>query len=531
MSARFLKAAAFSAVALPFCISAVLAADDNTTNPPGSPDQVTPDQVTVTAQRLNAARDTIQPSLGASVYNFSRMDIEDQPGGDQQEFDKVLLQAPSVAQDSYGQLHVRGEHANLQYRINGVELPEGIDVFGQAIETRLADSVSLITGSLPAEYGFRTSGVIDINTKSGALDPGGVVGFYGGGHDTIQPHAEYGGSSGNFDYFVASDYLQNNLGIENPVSSPGAVHDNTQQGKGFAYMSDTINSETRASVIFGTVQSQFQIPNNPGQAPMLGLNVNGVTSANSALTNENQREITDFGIATLQKSLDAVDYQVSLFSRYSSVYYQPDPLADILFTGIAQQASRESMANGIQTDGSDKLNDQHTLRTGFLFQTERAANSTANSVLPEQDGVQVSDQPETIDDTAHRIGFLYGAYVQDEWKALEDLTINYGGRYDAVDEYAHGDQFSPRFNTVYQATPTTTMHAGYSRYFTPPSFELVGNDVLSKVANSSAEPQVTLDNTPKPERANYYDIGLEQVVAKGLTVTLDSYYKQFLQHD
>src|SRR5882672_5608532 len=91
-----------------------------------------------------------------------------------------LLQAPGVAQDSFGQVHVRGDHGNLQFRIDGVQLPEGINVFGQALETRLAQSVSLITGALPAQYGFRTAAVVDIQTKSGLLEPGGSISVYGG---------------------------------------------------------------------------------------------------------------------------------------------------------------------------------------------------------------------------------------------------------------------------------------------------------------------------------------------------------------
>jgi hypothetical protein len=56
-----------------------------------------------------------------------------------------------VAQDSFGQIHVRGDHANLQYRLNGIILTEGLNVFGQVFQTRLAHSVSLIIGALPAQ--------------------------------------------------------------------------------------------------------------------------------------------------------------------------------------------------------------------------------------------------------------------------------------------------------------------------------------------------------------------------------------------
>src|SRR6201984_3396678 len=89
----------------------------------------------VVAKQLDVARQQIQPSLGATVYEFGRQAIETQPQGDNQSFNKLLLQAPGVAQDSFGQIHVRGDHANLQYRLNGVQLPEGINVFGQSLET------------------------------------------------------------------------------------------------------------------------------------------------------------------------------------------------------------------------------------------------------------------------------------------------------------------------------------------------------------------------------------------------------------
>jgi hypothetical protein len=93
--------------------------------------------VNVVAKQLDIARQSIQPSLGASVYDFARQAIATQPQGDNQPFHRPLLQAPGAAQDSFGQLHVLGDHANLQFRLNGVILPEGINVFGQVVQTRL----------------------------------------------------------------------------------------------------------------------------------------------------------------------------------------------------------------------------------------------------------------------------------------------------------------------------------------------------------------------------------------------------------
>src|SRR4029077_8744114 len=111
---------------------------------------------------LNQAREQIVPSLGATEYTISSGQIENQSLGPNAPFNQVLLRAPGVAQDSFGQVHIRGEHANLQYRINDVLIPEGITGFGSELDTRFADSVAVITGSLPAQYGLRTSGIIDI---------------------------------------------------------------------------------------------------------------------------------------------------------------------------------------------------------------------------------------------------------------------------------------------------------------------------------------------------------------------------------
>ena len=131
--------------------------------------------IVVTAQHLDEVRSHIQTQTGASTYTLDAKAIEATPGGDNTLLNQVVLQAPDVAQDSFGQYHVRGEHDGLQYRINGVILPEGISVFGQSLDPRLITSISLVTGALPAEFGLRTAGIIDITTKSGLQAPGGSI--------------------------------------------------------------------------------------------------------------------------------------------------------------------------------------------------------------------------------------------------------------------------------------------------------------------------------------------------------------------
>ena len=505
------------------CLSSFAAAADG---PASNLTQGTSFEIDVVAKALDDARSQIQPSLGATVYRFRQKTIDTQPQGENAPFNQTLLQAPGVAQDSFGQVHIRGDHANLQFRIDGVQLPEGVNVFGQALETRLANSISLITGALPAQYGFRTAAVVDIQTKTGLLDEGGSVSMYGGQQGWLQPSFQYGGHVGQVNYFVTGDYLHSNIGIENPTGGFNAIHDETDQQRGFAFISGIIDPTTRITAMVGTSRGQYQIPNTPGQSPGLGLTVNGTSSFDSSLLDENQREITHYGIASLQKKLDDIDFQVSAFSRYSSVYFSPDPLGDLLFNGIAQTAYRRSIATGTQGDGSWRVTDDHTLRAGYFVQGERSTSATNSSVIAlNPDGSQVSDMPVSITDDSGKTGWLYGVYLQDEWKILSRVTLNFGARFDLVDEFTHENQISPRVNLVWEPTDTTTVTLGYSRYFIPPPFELIGATDIALFANTSAAPTVTQDTVAKAERDHYFDIGASQIVLPGLKVGVDGYYK------
>ncbi len=323
------------------------------------PAKTTLDEIVVTGQ-LDQQRDQIVPSLGGSEYDFSHTQIETGAQGQNAPFDQVLLRAPGVAQDSYGQVHVRGEHANLQYRINDVLLPEGISGFGQELDTRFVDSMSLITGSLPAQYGLRTAGVVDIHTRSGAFVDGGTGTIYGGSFDTIRPSVEYGGQNGALSYYFTGSYEQNSLGIENPTSSYNAIHDQTQQYKGFTYLSYLLDPTSRVSLILSGSDAHFQIPNNPGQAQNFTLT--GVLTFDSSNLNENQYEENEYAVVAYQKELDKLSLQLATFTRYSAVNFHPDAQGDLIFNGVASTVDRNIFSNGFEGDLSYELNDRHTLR-------------------------------------------------------------------------------------------------------------------------------------------------------------------------
>jgi outer membrane receptor for ferrienterochelin and colicins len=480
-------------------------------------------EIVAKVKRLNEVRQGIQTQTGASVYTLDQAAINAVPGGDNTLLNQVILQAPEVAQDSFGQFHIRGEHNGLQYRINGLILPEGISAFGQLLDPRLISSMSLITGALPAEYGLRTAGIIDITTRNGALQPGGSVSIYGGSHGTVQPSISYAGASGSYNYFVVGDYLRNGLGIESPDGRSNPLHDDTKQYHGFAYLENVLDADNRLALTAGVSSGAFQIPNQSGLQPSTGLNVYGQTAFPSQNLNENQREITQFGILSLQHSDGPLDTHTALTTRYSSLNFQPDPIGDLLYNGVAQQAYKRNIAFALQSDAAYKLNDAHTLRAGVFVQNDRSTSLTTSLVVAAP--VANPATPFQIVDNNAKTERIESLYLQDEYRLLPTLTVNYGARFDNVDAFTSGKQLSPRLNLVWQALADTTVHGGYSRYFSPPPFELVGSETVSKFAGTSNAPAVTQADTPKIERAHYVDLGVEQKLTHELTAAIDSYYK------
>jgi hypothetical protein len=507
-----------------------------TTNPPAPATPPSPESAAKETQlpeisiygRLDQARNQILPSLGATSYSINETQLDQMPQGDNAPMNQVLLRAPGVAEDSFGGLHVRGEHANLQYRINGVIIPEGITLFGQELDARFVDSMALTTGSLPAEYGYRTAGIVDITTKTGIIEPGGEVGVQVGTYGTVRPFVEYGGSDGKVTYFLDASYDQNDNGIENPTDTQVAVHDNTEQYKLFSYLSYVLDDSSRISLMISATHEDFQIPDTPGLPP--GTQPDGNPwlpgTFNSHSLNENQYEQNDFAILSYQKTLGDLNYQISGFGRYSAAHFIPDSFGDLFFNGVASDVNRMLSSGGVQGDASYKLNDQHTLRGGIMVVDELLTSETTTTVFPVDANGNESGPSFPIKDNNYSQALFAGMYLQDEWRVAPKVTINYGGRFDVFNSSFDNEyQFSPRVNTIYKPTDTTTIHAGYARYFTPPPLENVPTSGVTIFNGTSNASPITLDSPVRAESSDYVDAGITHKFLPGLQGGVDAYYK------
>jgi outer membrane receptor protein involved in Fe transport len=265
-------------------------------------------------------------------------------------------------------------------------------------------------------------------------------------------------------------------------------------------------------------------------------NAFGTTSFNSALLNENQWESTQFGVLSVQKSVDGFDGQLSYFTKYNALHFLADPTGDLLLNGIASNITRTSYTNGLQGDGSYQLNSAHTLRAGFSVSAEQAFVGNSSLVEPCMicDGSD-NGAPETITDNVSKTGVLAGVYVQDEWKITNQFTINGGLRFDQMEEFVSANQLSPRLSFTYKPFENTTFHAGYARQFTPPELVEAAPANIGLFNNTTGA--VSGQSDPVlPERSNYYDAGVDQKIPFGcsspgskdcssLDLGVDAYYK------
>ena len=98
-------------------------------------------------------------------------------------------------------------------------------------------------------------------------------------------------------------------------------------------------------------------------------------------------------------------------------------------------------------------------------------------------------------------------------------------RFDQLYQFVDANQFSPRLGAVYKPVEGTSIHAGYSRYFTPPMQAQATPTNLALFNNTTNQPAVPFNNPVTPERAHYFDVGVDQKLLEGLNVGVDAYSK------
>ena len=491
--------------------------------------------VTVVAPRREAPRPPTNPS---SATQIQREDILSLPRGDSASVNEILALQPGFVMDSLGQLYVRGNHGNLQYQLDGVPLPESVSgLFGQFLSPRLVENIEVITGGLPAEYGQRLSGLVNLNSRRPPTEGEGQAELLYGSYGTVTPSGFWGQKVGSVSVMTGGSFTWTDRGIDppNPTSS---VWNSSQQGRVFGKVDVDFNDRDHLTTLIAYSHNQFQIPVDPTQIP--GSNVpdeyrNPPAPYFPPNTQQTQKENDLFGIVSYRHDFDATrSLRVAAVMRYSTATFFGDPSVVL---GPAQEPctvlaecrgvsnlDRKATDLGLVADYLQRFGDQHTFKVGLTFNqlwgtsTYAAFSQLSRPPPPPPYYYLTGNGTDTPTNT------LGGAYAQDRWN-LGKLTLTGGLRVDFQTVTLGGTSstqagVSPRLGAAYAFTPDVVAHAFVGLLWVPPS--VLDVTAGARLAPDPVPPDQPIKYDLKPEKSTYAELGIRArvipAVSLGLTV-------------
>jgi hypothetical protein len=477
----------------------------------------------------------IQYKASSETYQLSRKDVETLPRGNNNTIADVLLTVPSVAYGALGQTHIRQDHNNQQFRIDGVPIPQGVSgTFTDVISPRMWERADIILGGMEAQYGNKTALLVDITSKSGTRPGFGSAQMFGGSNQTVNPSFEYGGTIGEkVRFYVLNSYTTTNRGIEPPTLGHSVFHDQHERNQTYLrgdYQHDNRNS---FSWVFLNHVAKYQIPTSPGlevngdTLPLLQSQDPTFSPVASQAVDQNQKENSQYTHLVWRHDVNAENFfQLSGYLRNSYANFTTDPFNSLAYDTQTANQKRKAYALGTRLDHTWVANQQHLVKAGFQFESTHAENQFQlfDFAVDDVTGLptgSVLSQTGANTNVQTREEF----WIQDQWSLTDSLTLNLGVRGDVIQGFYNEGQVSPRVGLTYKLNRSNVFHAYYGRLFTPPNVEQIAFTKVN-LEGTTAQPEDPTGFNPRAERSHYFEVGSYHTLSKWATLELAAYYKR-----
>jgi len=465
----------------------------------------------------------LQYKSSSETYALSRKDIESLPRGNNQDVADLLYTLPSAAQNNFRQIHLHQEHGGLQFRIDGVPIPDTISsVFTDVISPRSWERADIQVGGLPAEFGNRNVALIDITSKSGTRPAYGSVQMFGGSNETLNPSFEYGGAGGDkFRFYVLNSALWTNRGLDPPTAGHSVFHDQSQRDQTYLRADYQINNSNNLTWLFLNSVASFRVPTAPGASPDPAFTLPGFTPSPSQDINEIQRENNQYGHMVWRHDLDKSQFfSLAAYIRQTrSTFYEDFNNALAYNGGVANSQDQFALSTGLRADYTNQLTSEHLLKAGAQYDRTQAVIKTRTEAFDNTTGNLVS-----INEDNRKIGYRQEFYLQDQYTVTEKLTLNIGLRYDLIQAFTKEGLLSPRTGITYAFDKANVAHLFYGRQFTPAPVESV-RTLNPQLIGTTAAPAVTQSGTARAERSHYFEAGYNHAFEQTATLQVTGYYK------
>jgi len=438
--------------------------------------------------------------------------------------ESMVASTPGFVTDDNGRMHPRGSESQVQYVVDGVPVTDNMSaIFSTSLDARTLRTVEVLTGGIPAEFGDRLAGVINVNTRSGLEGPTqGGLSFSGGSFSTGEIAADFATHTKKFGFLTNLSTTTSQRYLDPP--SIDNFHNFGRTAKAFFrldYQFDENNS-IRSVLTFGG--SNFQVPNRLVQE----------------LAGQDQRQ-------RLRDNSQNITYQhifspntvgqFSFFHRNSHARLLSNPSSTPV---VAFQDRTLKNYGGIGslslTRGSHniKFGGQATItpvNENFSFYPTVVFDD-----IVDENGT-IFPNPINNFDAAHpflfagkKTGRTLSAYVQDRFTVFKNFTLDAGLRYDNYRFLINEQALSPRIGFAYFIPRTnTTLHASYNRLFQPPPAE---NLLLASSREAAAiSPIAVLQGTATvlpilPDKQHAFEVGAQQLLTKNFRASVTLYQKR-----
>ncbi len=463
---------------------------------------------------------------------------------------QLVQTVPGVVRFSYNEPVAHGFHG-VTYEMDGAPMPLATSSnFAEIIDPKNIDSLEIFTGAIPAEYGGNREGaVVNIISNRASDLTAPYEGYFttgGGSFGQVVNSFDNAFKTGKTEIFLNANTQVGSRGLDTPTVTP--IHDENSQSDEFLRTITTFNDRQSLAFDVSNQLAQFQIPMN--------TNPNDPTDPqfNVPATDDVQREYDRY--ASLNFTSSSKDgngiFQLIPWVRSTRIAYDGDLQNDVLgltnlgpcsgqspapsfCTSANPDAPVYQSAIGLKQDRkanyvglrvSDfRATSHHAFKVGLdanreiltADETFACYDPTCNTVVP---GYPLPPAASFTTNTTNQdqAGTQVGLYAQDKWTPSQQLSVDYGLRYDRSTGYVGGDQLSPRIGVNYAPDSTNVIHAYYGRFYAAPQLEDV-RQACVVLQGCSGTPTYDL----KPETDSYAEIGLSHTFSPRLSVYVNQW--------
>ena len=438
--------------------------------------------------------------------------------------ESIVASAPGFVTDDNGRMHPRGSESQVQYVVDGIPVTDNMSaIFSTSLDARTLRTVEVLTGGIPAEFGDKLAGVINVNTRSGLEGPTqGAISLSGGSFSTGEVAADFSTHTKRFGFLTNLSTSTSQRYLDPPTIDN--FHNFGRTGKGFFRLDYQFDQNNSLRGVFTFGGSNFQVANRLEQELSGQDQRQRLRDASQSLTFQHIFSPNTLG-------------QFSFFNRYGRSKLSSNPTSTPVvafqnrtlhnYGGIGSIALTRGVHN-IKFGGQFTITPIHE---NFSFYPtvhfEDIVEEDGNA-LPNPINSFNAANPFVFD--GRKTGRSLSAFVQDRFSPFKNFTLELGVRYDNYKLLISSHAISPRLAAAYFIPRTkTTLRASYNRFFQPPPAEnllLASSPEAASISPLSVIQGVTSVQPILPDKENVFEVGAQQLLSRYVRLNLTVYQKR-----